>query len=294
MNSGVFTYLGWKVNEFEDQITIDQNAYGQGIKPVPVSSSRRKDVDEPLTEEEKKQYQGLLGKLLWLSSQTRPDLSFDTLEHSTYSKNATVKDLLSLNKVTRRINDGPKMICFKHINLDKDDLQVVTYSDASLGNLPNKKDSGRGYLVFVTNGKVFNIVSWSSNKIKRVVHSVFGAETLACVDATAEAIFVRQLLSEILYRDPKKQIIPITGLVDSRQLHDQVRSTGLCTDRRVRLDIAELREEVSNGVIKGIVWVPTGEMLADGLTKKGVCCKNLCTTLETAEIEDIPKYLTAE
>ena len=36
--------------------------------------------------------------------------------------------------------------------------------------------------MFLTSGETFNIISWSSNKIKRVVQSVIGAETLACVD----------------------------------------------------------------------------------------------------------------
>jgi hypothetical protein len=171
--------------------------------------------------------------------------------------------------------------------MDKDDIQIVTFSDASLGNLPNKQHSGRGFLVFLTNGETYNILSWSSNKIKRVVHSVFGAETLACVDATAEAQFVRQLISEILYRDARKLIIPITAFVDSRQLSDQVKSTSPCQDRRVRLDISELREEVSLGLIKSINWVPTAAMLADGLTKKGACCKNLCDTLGSGRIDNI-------
>ena len=291
LNSGVFTYLGWKVNQTEDCITIDQRDYGQGIKAVPVSSTRRKETDSLLIDTEKKQYQGLLGKLLWLSSQTRPDLSYDTLEHSTHGKSPRVKDLLTLNKVVKRISEGPSFIQFQSMDIEKDDLQIVSFSDASLGNLPNKEDSGRGLLVFLTNGVNFNIVSWSSKKIKRKVHSVFGAETLACLDATAEAIFVRQLLSEILYQDPKKQIIPISSLVDSRQLYDQVQSTGICKDQRVRLDIAELREELSKGTIKSIVWIPTELMLADGLTKKGACCRDLCTTLETGIIKDIRDYL---
>ena len=291
MNSCIFIYLGWKIAQEKDYITIDQNDYGKGITPVSVSSTRRKEADSLLTDTEKKQYQGLLGKLLWLSSQTRPDLSYDTLEHSTFGKAPRIKDLLSLNKVVKRVVDGPHVLRFHGMNLEKDNLQIVTFSDASLGNLPNKEDSGRGFLVFLTNGDNSNIVSWSSNKIKRKVHSVFGAETLACMDATAEAVFVRQLLSEILYQDPKKQIIPITSLVDSRQLYDQVQSTGSCKDKRVRLDIAELREEVTNGTIKAINWVPTESMLADALTKKGVCCRELCNSLETGVIKDIKQYL---
>ena len=48
-----------------------------------------------------------------------------------------------------------------------------------------------------------------------------------------------------------------------------------------------MREEVSKGIIKAIKWIPTEEMLADGLTKKGACCRDLCSTLETGIIKDI-------
>ena len=294
MHSGTFTYLGWDIQDLDDRITINQNNYAKGIKPVPMEPARRKMLEDPLSEEETKQYQRLLGKMLWLSSQTRPDLSFDTLEHSSHGKNPRVRDLLSLNKATKKIEEGHQAISFHRLNMEKEDIQIVTFSDASLGNLPNKQHSGRGFLVFLTNGVNFNIMSWSSNKIKRVVHSVFGAETLACVDATAEAQFVRQLLSEVLYKDPRKLIIPITAFVDSRQLSDQVKSTSTCADRRVRLDIAELREEVSTGLIKSVNWIPTSAMLADGLTKKGACCKNLCIALETGRIDDLKDFKDEE
>ena len=96
--SNAFTYLGWKMEELEDSITINQNDYGKYIKPIPVESARRNNLDELLSDKETKQNQGLLGKILWLSSQTRPVLSYDTLEQSTFGKSPPIRDLLSLNK----------------------------------------------------------------------------------------------------------------------------------------------------------------------------------------------------
>ena len=291
MKTGVFTYLGWSVCQEDEYISVDQNEYTKLIKPIPISPSRKKSLDADLTTEEHKQYQSLLGKLLWLSSQTRPDLSYDTMEHSTIGKNTKVKDLISINKVTKKVNEGHKEIVFRSMNLEKDRLQIVFYSDASLGNLPDKKSSGRGYLIFVTNGVVTVPISWSSNKIKRVVHSVFGAETLGCVDGAAAAINVRQQLSEILFNNPRAEIIPIVGLVDSRQLSDQIVSTTQCQDKRVRLDIAELQESVSSGEIDRITWIPTSVMLADSLTKKGACTKTLCDAMETGYIIGLEDHL---
>ena len=73
-----------------------------------------------------------------------------------------------------------------------------------------------------------------------------------------------------------------------------MKSTSPCTDRQVRLDISELREERSVGLIKSIHWIPTYAMLADGLTKKGACYRNLCNTLETGKIKDFNEFFNAE
>ena len=280
-HSGVFTYIGWNVSQEKDCIYIDQQSYAQAIRTVKLDKSPKRDSDAVLNEEEKSNYQGLLGKLLWLSSQSRPDLSFDTLEHSTYNKNPKVKNIASLNKVVRKLDQGPAKICYRALNLEKGNLQLLCFTDASLGNLSETKHSARGYLIFLTDGKVANLIAWSSNKVKRVVHSIFGAETLSCIDGTGAAIFIRQLISEILFRDAKAQTIPITVLTDSKQLYDSTNSTSQCSDKRLVLDIAELQETIQSGEVKALQWIPTNKMLADILTKKGVCDSALADTLET-------------
>ena len=278
---GIFTYLGCDVHQKKDCITVDQNCYAKNIQSIAIEAHRRKEKEADLTSEEIKDYQGLLGKLLWISSQTRPDLSFDVLEHSTYTKSPKIKHAQSLNKVIKRIDGGLQMMCFRNLNIEKDNLYILFFSDASLGNLPDGKGSARGYLVFLTNGTVANLLAWSSKKIKRVVHSVFGAETFACIDGSAAAIYIRQLLSEILFKDPRKDVIPIIGVIDSNQLRENLTSSSQCQDKRLVLDIGELQETIQSGEINKIVWVRTQDMLADVLTKKGVCCDNLSSIIQS-------------
>ena len=285
MNAGIFTYLGWNVHQELETIKIDQRNYGDTIQPIEISSTRIKEVDSILNEEEKKNYQGQLGKLLWLSGQSRPDLSFDTLELSTYANKPCIKHVKVLNKVVKKIPGGPQCLSYRAMDLEKENIQIIFYSDASVGNLftesGNQADSGRGYLVFVSNGKTANLVDWSSRKIKRVVHSAFAAETLACNDGMGAAIYVRQILSEILYGDPKLRVIPIHGFIDSNQLLQSIQSTKQCEEKRLRLDVSEIQECVERGDIESITWVPTQKMLADCLTKKGANSEDLCRVIET-------------
>ena len=281
MDSGIFIHLGWSVKQAEDSITVDQQSFAEKIRPAIIPQTRKQSTDIKLSDEEKKIFQALLGKLLWLSGQTRPDLSYDVLELSTVAKDPTIRDLMNMNKVIKKIGDGPKNICFRSLDLYHEDLNITFFSDASLGKLPNNS-SARGYLVFLCHGSETNLISWSSKKVKRVVHSTFGAETLACVDGAAAAIHVRQILSEMLYDDPRSKVIPIIGYIDSKQLHDSINSTKQCEDKKMQLDIAELQESLETGEITKIEWVPTGKMLADCLTKKGVNTDILCDVLENA------------
>ena len=283
----VFKYLGWNITQEEDHVFVDQKDYSKGIKPINLPCDKSTSESVLLSKEEKKAYQGLLGQLLWISSQTRPDLSYDVLEHSTSSSNPTVKNVQSINKVCKRIQEGPQLLNFKAMNLEKDQISIVFFSDASLGNMPNKLDSARGFFIFLSNGNVFNPISWGSSKIKRVVHSIMTGETFACNAAVAEAIYVREILSEILYRNPRSNIIPIYGFIDSKQLSDSLKSDSQCQDRRVRLDIAELKEAISNGDVQNIHWVPTADQLADCLTKKGVNPAKLWSVLKTNYIPNI-------
>lgn len=284
MDSGIFTYLGWSVNQEEDMITVDQRSFGEKIKPAIITQIRKQNPEDKLSEDEKKIYQALLGKLLWLSGQTRPDLSYDVLELSTVAKNPTIRDLMDMNKVIKKTTDGPKFMRYSALDLYHEELKVIFYSDASLGKLPGK-GSARGYLVFLSNGVEANLISWSSKKVKRVVHSTFGAETLACVDGSAAAIHVRQLLSEMLYDDAKSKVVPIQGYIDSKQLYDNINSTKQCEDKKMQLDIAELQESLELNDISSIDWVPTGGMLADCLTKKGASSDSLCCIVERGRFQ---------
>ena len=163
MASGIFQYLGWTITQDKDCIRVDQNKYAKTIIPVVLESKRKNQLEEFLTESEVKQYQKLLGQLLWLSSQTRPDLSYDTLEHSTHGKKLQVKHLKSLNKVVKRLHEGPEHLTFNCMDLRKDQLKLVAYSDASLANLPNRTDSCRGFILFLGNGNgKSSVLTWSA------------------------------------------------------------------------------------------------------------------------------------
>lgn len=292
-DTGTFTYLGLQIRQEPSHlISVCQDEYASTISQYRFSSpTRRMELDDPLTADETTSFQCILGKINWITRRTRPDLSYDAMEMATYAKSPRVRDMLALNKVVRKIHEISSTIKFQPMDLVTDELKIIFYSDASLGNMPNGKDSGRGYIIFLVNQEYkMNVISWASNKIRRVTHSTFAAETLGCSDAMSSAISCRQLLCELLFNDPRSTIIPIIGLVDSRQLYDHINSTKQCAEKRIRLDVAEIQEAIQTKEIENIFWVPTQKMLADCLTKKGACPKSLLEVLDRGFSSDMAAY----
>ena len=283
-SSQSFVYLGWNIVQDKDGISMDQRQYCKTI--LPVLPLPKKDDNEPLSDEEKTSYQGLLGKLNWLACQSRPDLKYDVLEHSCYNQNPSVSNLKSLNKVTKRLVDGPQIIRFPKLDLTKSQLEIIVWTDASLGKLP-KEGSGRGYIVFLKSGMTFSPLAWHSNKISKVCVSIFAAETMAFNDGVAEALLMRQTVSELLYQTPRDDIIPIICIMDSNQLHQHLQGSTQTSDKRIRLEVALLKEDIDKSNVTGIFLVRSEYNLADCLTKKGrvASCDKLCELLETGQME---------
>ena len=123
---------------------------------------------------------------------------------------------------------------------------------------------------------------WESKKIRRVVKSTLAAETLAAADAVDMAFYLGNMLSHVLY-NVGKNVIPIELFVDDHSLYDNVYSTKNVSEKRLRIDIAILKQMVHEGELK-IFWMESKSQLADILTKKGVKFK-LMKVLESRLFE---------
>ena len=89
----------------------------------------------------------LLGKLSWLSYVTRPDLKFDVYTFSRKNKSPTVQDLMDLNGVVSKLK---QVKCVRFPRLMLKNLRIVVFADASFGNLDDKVQSSRGYVIFLS------------------------------------------------------------------------------------------------------------------------------------------------
>ena len=164
-------------------------------------------------------------------------------------------------------------------------LNLKIYSDASWGNLPDGTSSAQGHVIFLCgeDDKCCPL-SWTSNKIKRKVSSTLAAETLALHDACDEAVYLNAILSETLFdsRDPK---LRMSAAIDNKSLHENIHSSKQVYEKRLRINIAELRRMLKNGDVHSFAWIESNFQLADVLTKRGVDPQNILWVIQNGQFQ---------
>ena len=277
--TGSFKYLGLNIKQTTSGIQIEQTRYCQSIKPIPVSKERKTQRNLPLGSDETKQLRMLIGQMNWAATQTRPDVLFDCCELASKIKNATVADILAANKVLKKLQNDV-MINLPPLH-DINQLKFVVHSDASYANL-NDGGSQGGYIILLSDdvSKKLSPIAWQSKRIKRVVKSTLAAEMLALVEAAESCYWLQNILNEVLGTEGCK----IDCYIDSQSLYNAANSTTSLSDKRLRVDVAIIREMLQNNEISKLVWVPSNSQLADCLTKKGANTSSIVNVLTTNQL----------
>ena len=102
---------------------------------------------------------------------------------------------------------------------------------------------------------------------------------MSMVDAVDTLIWIIHILEDITGSKSKNSKIK----TDSKSLHDAAHSTTAVEEKRLRVDIAAIREEIRKRTIV-IDWIPKSEQLADVLTKQGANRDNLLNVLKNSHL----------
>ena len=267
-----FKYIGLNITSGSQvgKNTVDQMKYCASVSPMSLSRARANNKHSDLSVAEKKEFRSIIGQLNWVATQTRPDIAFDVCELSGCVKNATVADVLRLNKVVARLkNDGLKITIPKFQRLESWYLEC--FCDSSYANLPGGGSQG-GLIVFIRDSSGNRCpVYWQSRKLRRVVKSTLAAETMALLECAETAFFIAKIISDLVCIPPPK----VFCYVDNLSIVNSLKSSKLVDDKRLRIDIAALQDMISSGELHGVEWVSTNAQLADPLTKKGASTERL-------------------
>ena len=277
--SEIFRYLGLQIHQQSDKvIKVHQMQQAEELQEPNLSPERRMQKDSELSPAELTLLRGVAGRINWLATQTRPDLSFDVCDLSCSVRDPKVADLQRAAKVVRKAQSA--RVSLKYPRLDLSQSSVVVYSDASYGNLPDGSSQG-GYVVFLKDkkGKCAPL-AWSSSKIKRIVRSTLAAECMALQDGADTAVLLAALMSEALYDGSES--MSVVCCTDSRGLYRALYSTKAVQDKRLRIDIARIRQMMDVGEVTKVCWVDSSQQLADCLTKKTASSSALLDVLKMA------------
>ena len=213
-------------------------------------------ADFNATRQAKKQYQELVGSLMWLATITRGDIATTVSKLATYLTNPTAEHqdaaLHCAEYLLATKNDG---IC-----LGSKDLQLEGFVNASWADNRDDRRSTCGFVFMFGGGPVF----WKSGRQSVVATSTTEAEYIAISLAAREAAALRRLVTEVL-----RQQHPAIVLHEDNQpaIHLLDKPPGANTKTK-HMDVKYhfVREEVERGAI-AVVKIPTDKQAADGLTK---------------------------
>ena len=263
-------FLGMQILQSHDKITVDQRKYIETVLQQ-FNMSDCKAVATPgevnlklvkNNEEQKlvdpKLYRSLVGSLLFIGKQTRPDILHIVNQLSRFLDKPDESHWKAAKHVLRYLKGtiDLRLTFSKNSNSD-----IIGDSDADWsGDLNDRKSTTGYYFKFEGSG---GAISWEVKKQATVALSSAEAEYQAMAAAVQEAIYLRALLNDFG--------IPMTKPIDIGE--DNQSCIKMCHNpvmhkrsKHIDTKLHFIRERVENKEVK-IHYVPTEEMTADILTK---------------------------
>lgn len=255
--------LGVRVRVTENEITLDQEQYVENLLKR-FNMSHCKTAETPMEINlrlEKSEnvcnmypYQQLIGGLMYLAVLTRPDIAYSVSYLSQFNNSYNETHWKHAKRVLRYLKNTKNYgLVFR-----KDNFYIEGFVDADWGSDSVDRKSYSGYCFKLSN----TVISFECRKQRNVALSSTEAEYISMSEASKEAIYLKNLLGEIVGKSD-----PIVLYNDCQSAQKLVLNP-MYHRRSKHIDIRYhfVREAVSNNYVK-ISYLQTAEMPADILTK---------------------------
>ena len=224
----------------------------------PAVAVRLKKDDDSSPLEENVPYRSAVGVLLWLSRNTRPDISFAVMQISRFCDQPTVTHWKAVKMIFRYLK-GTIHFGLPICKQRPENFSLKIFSDGDHAGDATRKSTG-GYLVQL--GDV--TIIWRCVLFKSICLSSTESEVVFLSMACQELKWLLHLLNNTL---PTKISLPVPVYCDNQGAGAISRNNGV-SQRTKHIDVRHLfcRQAVEEG-IADIKYLPTTEMPADVFTK---------------------------
>jgi hypothetical protein len=202
-------------------------------------------------------YRTIIGMLLYLSTNTRPDIAASV---AILSQRVTKPRDVDMNEAKRVIRylKGTKDLKLK-LSTDESERKVEIFSDSDWAEDQKDRKSHTGWNLRLNGGTI----GWSCRKQSVVALSSAEAEYIAMSEAAKEVIWALEVAKQFGYETEE----PAKLYTDSQSAIGMAKSEGFSNrSKHIDTKVYFIKDLVDKGRIK-LVYTPTNDNIADLLTK---------------------------
>lgn len=204
-------------------------------------------------------YQSIIGSLLYIAVISRPDISFAVNILARQMSNPNDKHLAEAKRVLAYL-DGTKNHGLTY-GQRLDSAYTHAASDAAFADDKATMKSTEGYTFKVFGGAI----DWRSKRQPTITKSTTKAELLS-LSRTASELYRWKRLFRALRFDPWDEFSIRCNNLRTTEIVNLQAPAVKSALRHVNIHSCWLRQEVHDGNVV-VRWIPTSEMVADGMTK---------------------------
>ena len=207
-----------------------------------------------------KWFQAAIGALLFLMLATRPDIAYSVITLARHASNPSIEHIIAIKRIFRYLK-GTRHLGITYSNQKKpNDLDIIGYCDADYaGDIASAKSTS-GYIFYIANAPFM----WKSKLQSIIAQSSTESEYIAINLAAKEAVFILSLMTELGYYKEGYKLPIYTDNSGALQLaknpvfHERT--------KHIAVRYHYIRDLINNGILE-LVYIPTEDQKADGLTK---------------------------
>lgn len=226
---------------------------------TPMESNLKLEIpSDNCTPVDQQDYRSLIGSLLHLSLNTRPDITFAVNRLAQFNQCATSEHWNAARRILKYLKGT--MDLSLHFESTSGDV-LVGYVDADWASDKKDSKSYSGYCFKLANGTI----AWNSKKQSIVAQSSAESEYTALSEATNESIYLQQLIEEI---DFGKYVQRPTVIFNDNTSAIKLTENPMFHKRtkHIAIRVHNVRQQVEEGNVT-VRHLGTESMIADILTK---------------------------